>query len=148
MNSNNHTHTAGQTVNSLILHISHYPSIWLHPFFSNPSFHILLTPWCILRLPLLLHLSSLISYPSFHPIQPLLFSAHPSTQISLNIKHYSSFFLSQSVMASSPPLCLYFFHSPLCLLFCPHSPFTLSAVNGGIMSLLSVTWWGGVNTAA
>lgn len=140
-------HTAGRNVKEVLFVKSLLTRLSDCIHFLNPSFHILLTPSYILRHPLLFHHFCLISYPSFHLIHPLLLSAHPSSQIFLNNR---ALLLVFGLVSPSLPLCFLFLSlSPYCLPSCPHSPFALSAVNGSIMSLLSIKWWkGGVNTAA
>lgn len=89
-----------------------------------------------------------------HLVHPLSFSAHPSSKSFLILGIILLFFpsVSRLVMSPSPLLSStlpWFLRlSPFCLPLCPRSPFPLSAVNGSIMSLLSMKWWEGVNAAA
>lgn len=117
----------------LPLHLT--AATFLKSLFSHPTYtlqHFKSSPFY--------HCSSLILYSSFRLVHPLLFFTHPCSQISLNTGYYS-LFLGKSASHASPfssTLLLFLSPSPLCLPFCPHSPFPLSAVNGSITSLLSM----------
>lgn len=124
-------HTAGQRCSVLFSKSPATPSTERTTFSSNPTSHIL-------------HSAKVEDFAffftaphSFHLTKPPLFLESASPHI-LNVVHHFSFLLCQLAPPPSLPLCFYFSVTPLCLSLCPQSPFALSAVNGSIMSLLSI----------
>lgn len=132
-------HTAGQRCSVLFSKSPVTPSTEHTTFTSNPTSHIL-------------HPAKVEDFAFFFTAPHSPHQTSPLSWVSLsshlNVVHHFSFLLGQLAPPPSLPLCFYFSVTPLCLSLCPQSPFALSAVNGSIMSLLSIKWWEvGMNAA-